>query len=70
MIYREKFRKVKNFIYKFDELAGFFFLPLIILTLILFYFKYFNILQFIWVELFIIIGWLIYIYRFYNDSGA
>jgi hypothetical protein len=60
--------KIKSYIYKFDDLAGFFFLPLIILSLVLFYFEYFNLLQFIWIEIFLIIGWLVYIYRYFKDS--
>jgi hypothetical protein len=60
--------KIKGYIYKFDDLAGFFFLPLIILSLVLFYFEYFNLLQFIWIEIFLIIGWLVYIYRYFKDN--
>ncbi len=60
--------KIKSYIYKFDDLAGFFFLPLIILSLVLFYFEYFNLLQFIWIEIFLIIGWLVYIYRYFKDN--
>jgi hypothetical protein len=60
--------KIKSYIYKFDDLAGFFFLPLIILSLLLFYFEYFNLLQFIWIEIFLITGWFVYIYRYFKDS--
>lgn len=59
---------MKKLIEKFLELGGILFTGLIFIGIFLYYFNYFNQLQFFWIIIFITLGWLIYIYRYFKEE--
>ncbi|MCS7184171.1 MAG: hypothetical protein NZ866_02385 [Patescibacteria group bacterium] len=58
---------IKKNIENLSEWGAIFFISLIFIGLLLYFFGYFNKLQFFWIVIFIILGWLIYIYRYYEE---
>jgi protein-S-isoprenylcysteine O-methyltransferase Ste14 len=59
---------MKNILQKFYDLGGVFFISLICLGLILYFSGYFSNYQIIWITILVIIGWLIYIYRYLEEE--
>jgi uncharacterized membrane protein YjjP (DUF1212 family) len=60
---------IKKILEKLNEWGAIFFVGLLFIGIILYFQGYFNQLQIIWIAIFIIISWLIYIYRYLEEEA-
>lgn len=59
---------MKKIFSKILEFGGLLFISLIFIGIFLYFLGYFNKLQFFWIIIFLVIAWLIYIYRYLEEE--
>ncbi|GIW66094.1 MAG: hypothetical protein KatS3mg094_613 [Candidatus Parcubacteria bacterium] len=60
--------KIKIIYEKLAEWGVIIFVGLIFIAILLYFLNYFNNLQLLWIVIFVVLGWLIYIYRYLEEE--